>query len=69
MDVIDRANEHAETLLAAAIDRQMGRSRYQGISLTECAECGESIPPQRQAALPGVKFCIHCQIRHERYGK
>jgi phage/conjugal plasmid C-4 type zinc finger TraR family protein len=32
-----------------------------GESLTECAECGETIPEARRAALPGVKLCVDCQ--------
>lgn len=32
-----------------------------GDSLSHCAECGEPIPQARRQALPGVRFCIHCQ--------
>jgi phage/conjugal plasmid C-4 type zinc finger TraR family protein len=35
-----------------------------------CDECGETIPPKRRAAIPGVRTCVACQsvrdagIRH-----
>ena len=32
-----------------------------GESLSDCAECGEPIPPARRVALPGVKLCVDCQ--------
>ncbi len=32
-----------------------------GESAHECIECGEPIPPERRAALPGVQLCISCQ--------
>ena len=33
----------------------------QGPSLTQCAQCGAEISPERRAALPGVRFCVPCQ--------
>ena len=32
-----------------------------GESLWECEECGESIPPARREAVPGVRLCVACQ--------
>ena len=32
-----------------------------GESAHECIECGEPIPEERRAALPGVQLCISCQ--------
>lgn len=69
MDLIDKANQHAEQMLAAALSKHTGKSRYQGMSLAECADCGEAIPPRRQAALPGVKYCVACQALRERRGR
>ena len=37
-----------------------------GASLSECEECGESIPPARQKALPGVRLCLACQSEKEK---
>ena len=33
----------------------------EGESAEFCDDCGESIPPRRRAALPGVRTCIACQ--------
>jgi RNA polymerase-binding transcription factor DksA len=35
-------------------------------SLSECEECGEDIPVQRQRLIPGVRLCVHCKERQER---
>jgi RNA polymerase-binding transcription factor DksA len=35
-------------------------------SETECIECGEEIPLQRQRAIKGVQRCTHCQELFER---
>jgi phage/conjugal plasmid C-4 type zinc finger TraR family protein len=32
-----------------------------GQGLSECAECGESIPAARRRAIPGVRLCVGCQ--------
>ncbi len=31
-----------------------------------CAECGETIPEARRAALPGTKTCIACQAGRDK---
>ena len=31
-----------------------------------CEECGEAIPLARLRALPASRFCLPCQLRHER---
>lgn len=61
-DIIDRANEQMQY--------EMNRSlanvkRFDTPSLTECADCGEDIPLQRQR-LGSVTRCIDCQSRFER---
>jgi RNA polymerase-binding transcription factor DksA len=35
-------------------------------SETECIECGDEIPLQRQLAIRGVQRCTHCQELFER---
>lgn len=43
------------------------RSRLKGgVSLEECEECGEPIPPARRLAIPGVRLCIDCQQEADR---
>lgn len=47
-----------EALVRAA--REKINLQKQQPSLSECAECGEPIPPARQRAVPGVQLCIDC---------
>lgn len=39
------------------------------VSAYECEECGEAIPEERRAAVPGCRCCTACQQEIERYGK
>lgn len=41
------------------------REQFVGKSLSECEECGESIPRQRQAEIPGVRLCVDCKTIEE----
>ena len=41
--------------------RRARRALPKGKSAEFCDECGEVIPPARQAALPGVRLCRECQ--------
>lgn len=52
--------EQIEASIADELARMRARPAPSGESLTHCAECGESIPEARRAALPGVKLCIDC---------
>lgn len=36
-----------------------------GESAEFCDDCGETIPPKRRAALPGVRTCIACQSERD----
>lgn len=54
--------ELAERTAAEALQRALdNRVRYEGVSLSECEECGEGIPPARQQAIKGVRLCFDCQ--------
>ncbi len=53
--------EQIEASVAEELERMRAKARPSGESLTECAECGETIPEARRKALPGVKLCIDCQ--------
>ena len=37
----------------------------QGVSLSECEECGSSIPEARRATIPGVRLCVNCQSEQD----
>ncbi|MEH8245936.1 TraR/DksA family transcriptional regulator [Aeromonas veronii] len=69
MDLIDRATQHAERMLAAQLDNQIGRSNHQGESLHHCEECGDQIPEARRQHVPGVRLCVSCKSRAERRGQ
>lgn len=60
-DDIDRAGERQELEMVA---RLQVVARFDVPSLTECDDCGEDIPSQRQA-IGGVKHCIDCQNYRE----
>ncbi|MBI2313568.1 MAG: TraR/DksA C4-type zinc finger protein [Betaproteobacteria bacterium] len=70
MDEIDRAQRRAEEQLADALAEHR-RLMPQGESAKWCemTGCGERIPEERRAALPGVRFCVDCQAHLERLEK
>jgi len=48
----------------ASVDEAVSRARQQlpkGESLSECEDCGDSIPEARQRAIKGVSLCVRCQ--------
>ena len=56
--------ELAERTQAEQLQRSIdNRVRYQGVSLTECEECGDDIPKARQDAVKGCRLCFDCQQR------
>lgn len=69
MDDIDRANQHAARMLAANLVEQVGKGRYQGMSLYQCEECDDPIPEARRHHVPGVRLCVPCQTRLERLAR
>ncbi len=57
-------NNAVNDQIASSIEDEVARARGclpKGESLSECEECGESIPEARRAALPGVRLCRACQ--------
>ncbi len=40
-----------------------------GESLSNCEECGKSIPHARRDAVPGVRLCVACQSEHDAEAK
>lgn len=34
----------------------------QGESLENCAQCDKPVPEARRKAIPGVRFCVACQM-------
>lgn len=53
----------------ATIEDAVTRARSQlprGESLSDCGECGASIPQARRLAIPGVRLCISCQEEQDK---
>ncbi|MGL5179925.1 MAG: TraR/DksA C4-type zinc finger protein [Aeromonas veronii] len=71
MDLIDRANQQTERMLAAQLEQQHRLSLRQpkGESLHQCEECDGHIPEGRRLAMPGVRMCVPCQSVAERRGR
>ena len=61
-DIIDQANDVAQQSIERAI---ANAPKFNCPSLTECKDCGEPIPPERQK-MGGVIYCIDCQTYMER---
>ncbi|MCL2656147.1 MAG: TraR/DksA C4-type zinc finger protein [Betaproteobacteria bacterium] len=64
MDQFDRAQQ------IEAMQRDIALAEHQrrataGAALTHCEDCGEPIPAERAARVPGVRRCIDCQRDHE----
>ena len=46
---------------------QLSKSRLpDGESLTHCVECKVAIPEERRNAIPGVQYCVRCQLELEK---
>lgn len=56
-DICDQADEVIAEDLSHAL---ANIPRYEGVSATECEECGEDIPYDRRQAVPGVNTCYEC---------
>ena len=67
---IDQACEIEEMHRRLALEEQIRKSQTAAaVSAYECEECGEAIPEERRAAVPGCRCCTACQQEIERYGK
>lgn len=61
-DIIDTANDLAQQTIERAI---ANAPKFDRPSLAKCDDCGEPIPPQRQA-IGGVTRCADCQTHFEK---
>lgn len=53
----------------ATVDDGVKRARSslpRGESLSDCEDCGKTIPEARRKAVPGVRLCIECQAEIDR---
>lgn len=65
MDECDRCAEHAALIESLAI-RAARAAVPSGESPYRCEECGRVIPKGRREAMPGVRYCVECQMELER---
>lgn len=68
MDDFDHASvveEQYRALVIAAGTRPIPTSRAQSEPYCTNQACGVEIPAERRRAMPGCRFCIDCQERHE----
>ena len=63
-DIVDEA-QAVELLFRAAALRRAAPARERS-GREDCIDCGETIAPERRAALPEAERCVDCQRRHER---
>ncbi|MFH1984136.1 MAG: TraR/DksA C4-type zinc finger protein [Pseudomonadota bacterium] len=64
-DLSQQSDEfHTGILLKGARERYAAQCRRP--SATECANCGDTIPVERQIAVPGCQLCVVCQTIEER---
>lgn len=63
--------DSAQALAAMQADNALtqhyaNRPKVARVSATECIDCGDDIPVQRQQAVPGCQRCIDCQAIGEK---
>ena len=58
-----------EAQIQDSINDEIARVRRKlagGETLEECKECEEPIPLARRMAMPGVRFCVECQLEADK---
>ncbi|KAF3999050.1 TraR/DksA C4-type zinc finger protein [Glaciimonas immobilis] len=70
-DPLDIASANEQLARDIAINRQRRSADLTGKTVADSAlfcgneECAAPIPQARREAMPGCRFCIDCQQRHE----
>ncbi len=65
MDDIDKANDLADSLREAAVERIRREMAHVNMNPV-CIDCDEDIEAERLAKLSSARRCISCQTEHER---
>lgn len=67
-DEADQAQDYQARHNAEAVAQALRvAQRPSADNVTQCVECGDSIPRARRKALPGVRRCTECQRDYERH--
>ena len=63
-DQFDRASEIEQMDRDAALRRQASAREQAALipAAIDCRDCGDEIPQARRSAVPGVQFCVDCQV-------
>lgn len=64
-DIADRAQELIDQQTAQALAQALA-NRPAGESATACIACGDPIPEERRAAVPGTPHCTDCSAEADR---
>lgn len=62
----DAVNQQIESSINDAINQVRRQLNHHQISADECLKCGQQIPEARKTALPGVQYCLSCQIQFDK---
>ena len=67
---MSKAEDFAQELEMASREKSIAaeRAKVSTVTYSHCADCGEAIPPKRQA-LGGVMRCVDCQGYFEQQQK
>lgn len=68
MDDAEYAQRNEDFICNARIRRMRAEiaARAATPQKSECAQCGEPMPPERLAVEPGCTLCVQCKSLHER---
>ena len=67
VDDADISSEVEEIARRISLEAALKRQRIGVESLSECEECGETIPEPRRRAVAGCRLCIDCARKAEKF--
>lgn len=63
----DLTDQQRDDALAAGAATRAALFRAKPPAARDCIDCGDPIPAERLAAVPGTARCVQCQQIHEDY--
>lgn len=58
--------DQIDSTIEDGVNEVRRRLQPQGPGLTECEECGETIPEARRKAIAGGRLCVDCQEERDK---